>query len=77
MESILLHYGTVLQPFTGVITFATIFTKWFQFVLLHHIAATATVVVLYRPHSLATCPQLVVRPQICEYHYKGHDPRQR
>ena len=25
-ESILLHYGTVLQPFTGVMTFVMIFT---------------------------------------------------
>ena len=44
-ESILLHYGTVLQPFTGVMTFVMIFTNKVvsQFVLLHHIAAVATV----------------------------------
>ena len=36
------HYGTVLQSFTGVMTFVMLFTNsinWFQFVSLHHIAA--------------------------------------
>ena len=59
-ESILLHYGTVLQPFMGVTILVMIFTNKVvsQFVLLHHIAAVATVLVLYRPHSLSTCPQI-------------------
>ena len=41
---ILLHYGPVLQPFTGVMTFVMIFTYKVvsQIVLQHHIAAAST-----------------------------------
>ena len=57
-ESILLHYDTVLQHFTGFITFAMIFTKKVvsQFVPVHHIPAVVTVVVLYMSYRLASMP---------------------
>ena len=49
---------SVLQHFTGFMTFVIIFTKKLvsQFVPVHHIPAVVTVAVLYMSHRLASMP---------------------
>ena len=48
------EYGTVLQHFTGFMTFVMIFISWF--VPVHRIPAVVTVVVVYMSYRLASMP---------------------